>query len=272
MEEFLIKKRNENTHKGDYGRVLAVVGSKGMAGAAILCGKGALKSGVGLLRFCVPEEIFTILQVGVPEATCLRREFDGEINLHDYEAIALGSGIGVKKDNISFIKTILNEYTGKLILDADGLNSVMRYQLYGNLRQSTAEVILTPHMGEAKRLLEVEEIEDREAAAFEIAETFNSTVVMKGPATLVVTPKGDQFYRNITGNPGMATGGSGDVLSGMIAGLAAQGYTPFEASKVGVYIHGLAADICAEQLGETSMTAMDIVDALPEAYKRITEK
>lgn len=271
MEEFLIKKRDINTHKGDYGRVLVVAGSKGMAGAAMLCGKAAIKSGAGLVRFAVPDEIVNILQVGLPEATCLPRDFEEAINLHDYEAVALGPGLGMTKDNISMIKTILNEYTGKLILDADGLNCVMRYKLYGNLIQSNAEVILTPHMGEAKRLLEVETIDDRDKAAQEIAESFNSTVVMKGHNTLVVSPDGQDFYRNNTGNPGMATGGAGDVLSGVIAGLAAQGFSSFEAAKIGVYVHGLSGDICAEELGQLSMTAMDIVQGLPKAYKRITE-
>ena len=271
LDKTVLKVRNKKSYKGDFGKVLVVAGSVGMAGAAMMCGKAAIKSGAGMVRFAVPEEIFDILQIGVPEATCLKRDFDDVINIHDYEAITLGSGIGVNKSNISVIKKVLNEYTGKLILDADGLNCVMRYSLYGNLKQSKADVILTPHMGEAARLLEVDRINDgdREKAAMVIQEAFNTTVVMKGANTFVVD--NHRLYINDTGNPGMATGGSGDVLAGIIGALAAQGYDAYEAAKIGVYVHGLAGDICEKEIGQIGMTAMDICEKVPAAFKMLSE-
>ena len=271
LDKTVLKARDRKAHKGDFGKVLVVAGSVGMAGAAMMCGKAAVKSGAGLVRFAVPEELFHILQLGVPEATCLVRDFDEVINIHDYEAITLGSGIGINKTNISVIKKVLNEYTGKLILDADGLNCVMKYSLYGNLKQSKADIILTPHLGEAARLLEVERIDDeeREHAAKEIQEAFNTTVVMKGANTYVVDE--DKFYVNDTGNPGMATGGSGDVLAGIVAALAAQGYSTYDAAKIGVYVHGLAGDICEEEIGQIGMTAIDICEKVPAAFKKLQE-
>ena len=175
----------------------------------------------------------------------------------------------MEKSNIPILKKVLNDYKGTLVLDADGLNCVMKYSLYGNLKASQADIILTPHMGEAARLLEVEsiDIKDREKAAREIQEAFGTTVVMKGANTLVLTE--NKIYVNDTGNPGMATGGSGDVLTGIIASLAAQGYSGYEAAKIGVYIHGLAGDICAEEIGQIGMTAMDIADRVPEAFRRL---
>lgn len=267
LDKTVLKVRDKKSYKGDFGKVLVVAGSVGMAGAAMLCGKAAVKSGSGIVRFAVPEELFHILQLGVPEATCLVRDFENVVNIHDYEAITLGSGIGINKTNISVIKKVLNEYTGKLILDADGLNCVMRYSLYGNLKQSKADIILTPHLGEAARLLEVEKIreEERKDAAKEIQNAFNTIVVMKGANTFVVDDS--KIYINNTGNPGMATGGSGDVLSGIIAGLAAQGYDAYDAAKIGVYVHGLAGDLCAEEIGEIGMTAMDICEKVPAAFK-----
>lgn len=267
LDRTVLRERRKDSHKGDFGRVLVVAGSVGMAGAALMCGKAAIKSGAGMVRFAVPEELFTILQIGVPEATCLVRDFENVINIHDYEAITLGSGLGVNKSNIRVIKKVLNEYTGKLILDADGLNSVMRYSLYGNLKQSRADIILTPHMGEAARLLEVDRIDGdrREQCARDIQEAFGKTVVLKGAGTLVVDSH--RIYVNDTGNPGMATGGSGDVLAGVIASLAAQGYDAYQAAKIGVYVHGLAGDLCAEEIGEMGMTAMDIAMKIPEAFR-----
>ena len=270
MTKFVLRKREKNTHKGAYGKVLVIAGSVGMAGAASMCGKAVIKSGAGLVRFAVPREIFDILQINVPEATCIERSLALDA-LNDYEAIALGSGIGQNKENIPMLKNVLNEYEGKLVLDADGLNCVMKYSLYGNLKQTKAQVVLTPHAGEAARLLEVDKIreEDREKAGIDIQEAFDTIVVMKGHNTLVLDK--NKVYVNDTGNPGMATGGSGDVLTGVIASLLAQGYDAYEAAKLGVYIHGLAGDIAATEIGEIGMTAMDILENIPRAFKQVGE-
>ncbi len=270
MNKFILRKREKNTHKGTYGKVLVISGSVGMAGAASMCGKAVIKSGAGLVRFAVPREIFDILQISVPEATCIERSLALEM-VNDYEAIALGSGIGQNKENIPMLKKVLNEYEGKLVLDADGLNCVMKYSLYGNLRQTKAQVVLTPHAGEAARLLEIDKIseEDREKAGIDIQEAFGTIVVMKGHNTLVLDK--NKVYVNDTGNPGMATGGSGDILTGIITSLLAQGYDAYEAAKLGVYIHGLAGDIAATEIGEIGMTAMDILANIPRAFKQVGE-
>ncbi len=270
MTKFVLRKREKYTHKGTYGKVLVIAGSVGMAGAASMCGKAVIKSGAGLVRFAVPREIFDILQINVPEATCIERSLALD-SLNDYEAIALGSGIGQNKENIPMLKKVLNEYEGKLVLDADGLNCVMKYSLYGNLKQTKAQVVLTPHAGEAARLLEVDKIreEDREKAGIDIQEAFDTIVVMKGHNTLVLDK--NKVYVNDTGNPGMATGGSGDILTGVIASLLAQGYDAYEAAKLGVYIHGLAGDIAATEIGEIGMTAMDILANIPRAFKQVGE-
>lgn len=272
MKDIILKKREENTHKGTYGRTLIIAGSYGMAGAALMCGKAAVKSGVGLARFLVDVELFDILQAQVPEATCLDKKLHYDLDLNEYKSIAIGPGIGKGKSNIGIIKRVLNEYTGTLIIDADALNCVMKYALYGNVTQSRANVILTPHMAEAARLLEVDKLleEEREEKARELSESFKSTVVMKGHNTIVVSE--DEIYFNKTGNPGMATGGAGDVLTGVIAALAAQGYSPFEASKIGVYVHGVAGDICADEIGEIGMSAMDILNKVPEAFLKIQKE
>ncbi|MDD6919689.1 MAG: NAD(P)H-hydrate dehydratase [Eubacteriales bacterium] len=269
--DIILKERDKNSHKGNYGKILVVAGSVGMAGAAVMCGNAVIKSGSGLVTFAVPKEIFNILQVAVPEAMCLERDFDDVINMHRYDAIALGSGIGQGKENISIIKKLLNEYTGKLIIDADGLNCIMKYSLFGNVRQSNADIIMTPHLGEAARLLEIDEIteENKNIAAKEIQEAFSSIVVMKGANTVVVSD--NKIYVNNSGNPGMATAGAGDVLTGIITSLAGQGYNTFNAAKYGVFIHGLSGDICAQDIGQIGMTAMDIMSNVPKAFKLIQE-
>ena len=272
MKEIILKKRERNSHKGTYGKTLIVAGSYGRAGAALMCGKAAVKSGVGLVRFLVDVELFDVLQSQVPEATCMDKKLHYDIDLNEYKSIAIGPGIGKGKSNIGIIKRVLNEYTGTLIVDADALNCIMKYALYGNVTQSKANVILTPHMAEAARLLEVDRVldDERKEKALELSQSFNSTVVMKGNNTIVVS--NEEIYFNETGNPGMATGGAGDVLTGIIAALAAQGYEPFEASKIGVYVHGLAGDICEAEIGQVGMTAIDILDKVPKAFKTIQEK
>ena len=272
MKEIILKKRERNSHKGTYGKTLIVAGSYGMAGAALMCGKAAVKSGVGLVRFLVDVELFDVLQSQVPEATCMDKKLHYDIDLNEYKSIAIGPGIGKGKSNIGIIKRVLNEYTGTLIVDADALNCIMKYALYGNVTQSKANVILTPHMAEAARLLEVDRVldDERKEKALELSQSFNSTGVRKGNNTIVVS--NEEIYFNETGNPGMATGGAGDVLTGIIAALAAQGYEPFEASKIGVYVHGLAGDICEAEIGQVGMTAIDILDKVPKAFKTIQEK
>lgn len=273
-----IKERPREIHKGQCGRVLIIAGSYGMAGAAVLAARGALKSGAGLVKIAAPDELFHILQTAVPQATCMSiSEGFTRRSLKDYGAIAIGPGIGVDEKNYLLIETILNNFEGPVVIDADGINCLCKYGKRTQvIKNSICSVVLTPHPGEGNRLLESLGAGDinslgREKAAEYISSNTAATVLLKGADT-VVTCTGKGTYINTTGNPGMATGGSGDVLTGVITAIAASGVESFEAAKLGAYIHGLAGDIAAENIGQWGMTAVDIEEALPAAFKLIVGK
>lgn len=295
----VIKQRPAEIHKGQCGRVLIVAGSVGMAGAAVLAARGALKSGAGLVKIAVPKELFTILQVAVPQATCVdASEISGSLaqgSLDIYDAAAIGPGLGVEEKTYLLIKDILKNYNGPVVVDADGINCLCRYDAgLQSLAKRTAPVILTPHVGEADRLLRAigevcaERAEElsvgnlgRQKAAELISSHTGAVVLLKGAGTVVTgtvqhvdeVPTDKQgTYINTTGNPGMATGGSGDVLTGVIAALAANGTDPFEAAKAGAFMHGLAGDIAAEIHGQWGMTAVEIEGSLPAAFKKVVGK
>lgn len=270
----LLGTRDSNTHKGDYGKILIIAGSVGMAGAAVLSGRGAYCSGAGLVAFGVPEQLFPILQITLPEAICIPRK-PGKIDYTHYDSIILGPGLGVHRDNATLIDEILKSYNGFLVIDADGLNCISQYDLYQALLDTKAQVVMTPHPGEAKRLLGVTEIENRETFAVSLSKTFNVTAVLKGAGTIIAStlPTGQTVvYINATGNPGMATAGSGDVLAGVIGSLLAQGLSPVDAATTGVYFHGAAGDLAASEVGETGLMASDICRYIPYAIKKITGK
>lgn len=266
----VIKRRKRNIHKGDCGRILLIAGSLGMAGAAILCGRGALRSGAGLVRIATLEELFPIIQVGVPEATCVSRR---SLNLDDtkYDAISAGPGLGEELENADLIRKILHEYEGTFILDADGLNQIAINKMQEDLKKSLCKVIITPHLGEAARLLSIDismaKMMDRQELASRLVEKTNAIVVLKGEGTIVATPEGNS-YTNTTGNPGMATGGAGDVLTGIITSLSGQGILPEDAAKAGVYLHGLAGDLGAQHFGEYGLIAGDIAEMTALAIKK----
>jgi NAD(P)H-hydrate epimerase len=265
-----IKKRGRDIHKGNCGKVLVYAGSKGMAGAAVLCARAALRTGAGLVRVSVPEELFPILQIGVPEATCITRERLFE-DLMQYSAIAIGPGLGDEIKNGNLIKKILYTTDKPVVIDADGLN-LLRDDL-GAMKNAKAKLIITPHPGEAARLLsrKTSEInEDRLGFALELAAVTGAVTVLKGAGSVVATPEG-KTYINTTGNPGMATGGSGDVLTGVIAALAGQGLDPEAAATAGVYLHGLAGDLASDQMGEYGLIAQDIANMVALAIKSILE-
>lgn len=270
----VIKERPRDIHKGDCGRVLIIAGSVGMAGAAMLCARGALRAGAGLVRISAPEELYPILQVGVPEATCVSRD----ISTLDYMAadvIAIGPGLGDDEANGELLRTILENYKKTIVLDADGINTISREDLGQALKETEARVIMTPHPGEAARFLRYHgksvDIADRQRTLQDLAECSGAICVLKGSGTLVAAADG-QSYINTTGNPGMATGGSGDVLTGIIAALAGQGLEPEDCAKAGVFIHGMAGDIAAEQMGEAGVIAGDISAMTALALKRIIGK
>lgn len=269
----ILRPRARDGHKGDYGKDLIVAGSHGMAGAAVMCGKACLKSGAGLVRFAAPVEIWTELQTAVPEATCVPR--DVKRAKEKYSAMVIGPGLGEEKNDVRMMNCILETYEGGLVIDADGLNDIWRFGMEDQVKSSGASIIMTPHPGEAAGLLwgysrkEGQRIEERENTAVRLAEKFGATVVLKGAGTIIADQRGG-VYVNGTGNPGMATGGSGDILAGMIAGFLGQGYDTIDAVRAAVYIHGLAGDIAADRFGEISMTAMDILDCLPYAFMQMT--
>lgn len=273
-----IKERPRETHKGQCGRVLIIAGSYGMAGAAVLAARGALKSGAGLVKIAAPDELFHILQTAVPQATCMSisQGFDRR-SLEDYGAIAIGPGIGVDEKNYLLIENILNNFDGPVVIDADAITCLCKYGKKTQvIKDSSCSVVMTPHPGEGNRLLESLSSADiktlgRETSAEYISEMTGATVLLKGADT-VVTCHEKGTYINTTGNPGMATGGSGDVLTGVIAAFAASGIDAFEAAKTGAYIHGLAGDIAADNIGQWGMTAVDIEEALPAALKQIVGK
>ena len=274
----VIKERPEDIHKGQCGRVVVVAGSVGMAGAAILSARGALKSGAGLVKIAAPSEIFNILQSAVPQATCtdvskgLTQGF-----LDGSNAVAIGPGLGVDESKYLLIEEILREYNGPIVLDADGINCVCKYSNELEvLKSRKAPTILTPHVGEGDRLLKALDkdpikVLGRENAAEIISEEIGAIVLLKGPGTVVTTGVG-KTYTNTTGNPGMATGGSGDVLTGVITAFAASGINPFDATKAGAFVHGLAGDFAADKYGQWGMTSVEIEESLPFALKSIVGK
>lgn len=281
-----IRKRRREIHKGDCGRVLVVAGSEGMMGAAVLTCRAALRSGAGLVQLAVPEHLFPVAQVAVPEATCRNRRFLPE-DLALYDAVAIGPGLGTEKSSVETVRKILESYKGNLVLDADALNILAMaengcMELLRARRDAGCQTVITPHMGEARRLLAGHYgiPEDRPAMAGALTALTGAVTVLKGAAT-VVAAEGQDSYINTTGNPGMATGGSGDVLTGIIAGLWGQDQpleegtvrklTAQEAAACGVFIHGLAGDLAAEELGEYGLTAGDLAAFTPFALKTILE-
>ncbi|MDO4177278.1 MAG: NAD(P)H-hydrate dehydratase [Bacillota bacterium] len=270
-----IKPRPRDMHKGQAGRVLIIAGSRGMAGAAVLALRGALYSGAGLVKALIPAELFNIIQTTVPEAMCMDR--DEECDFSEFDAIAIGPGLRVNEENHKLIKSLLESYNGPIVVDADAINCIAEYGLPAEHKGPT---ILTPHPGEADRLLKscglksVKE-QGREEAAKALAKESGAVVLLKGAGTIIADGHDNQeLYLNPTGNPGMATGGSGDVLTGIITSFLAQKHLdlkPIEATCTGAFIHGLAGDIAAENIGEYGMTAADIADAISMAIREIAE-
>ncbi len=274
----IIERRDREIHKGSCGRILIAAGSVGMAGAAVLSARGALRSGGGLVQLSVPSEIFPIVQTGVPEATCLTVGLDN-VDLSRYDAAAAGPGLGDSSESVDKVRKLLNYFDGPLVLDADGLNIAARRNFFGIMRARKGQLIITPHMGEAKRLMgdDFSAEMTRQQLAEALAEKTGAVTVLKGAGT-VVAAEGRKTYTNTTGNPGMATAGSGDVLTGIITSLCGQRHSdgrpiePLEAALAGVYIHGLAGDLGAEEKGEYGLIAGDIAEYTALAVKKILEE
>ena len=272
--ENIIKERDAFGHKGTFGHALLIAGKYGMAGAAILTTRACLRSGIGKVTVRTPLRNNDILQTAVPEAVLdldsHEKHFSSPINTEGYNALAIGPGIGTDHDtSVAFIEQVRRTRI-PLVIDADGLNILADHK--GWIQQIPSDAILTPHFREMQRI--GSHCNDTYSAltnAREMAVKHSFFIILKGHFTAICTPEGKTFF-NPTGNSGMGTAGSGDVLSGIICALLAQKYTQTDACRLGVYVHGLAGDIAARKLGEISLTASDIIEALPEAFQQLTAK
>jgi hydroxyethylthiazole kinase-like uncharacterized protein yjeF len=279
----ILNERSRNSYKGDYGHVLIVAGSIGRTGAAIMTAKACMRAGSGLVTLGVPESLLDIFQERVTEEMTLSLSDKGngtldekalesilEFSSQRADIIAIGPGIGVSADTEKIVSRLIASSGVPLVIDADGLNSIKNGTTI--LKRAKSPVIITPHPGEMARLMHkksygIGEIEkDRIGTALTFAKETGVYVVLKGVPTVIASPEGYAFI-NTTGNPGMATAGSGDVLTGIIASLVGQGINPLKASSLGVYLHGLAGDEAAKIRGEHSLIASDIVDALSCAFR-----
>jgi ADP-dependent NAD(P)H-hydrate dehydratase / NAD(P)H-hydrate epimerase len=270
----LLSVRRKFSHKGDYGHALLVCGSFGKMGAAVLAGKACLRSGAGLVTMQVPECGYHIVQTCVPEAMAIvdkGEHFLTELpRWSSFNAAGVGPGIAREEQTQSMLKLLVQEVRLPLVFDADALNILGENKTWISFLPGGS--ILTPHPKEFERMAgSWSSDEERCRLHRSFAVKHNVYVVLKGAHTAVACPDGSMYF-NSTGNPGMATGGSGDVLTGLITGLLAQGYPPRDASILGVYVHGLAGDLAAAALSEEGMTAGDIIDHLPAAWKHLREK
>lgn len=267
----LLKERKPFSAKRDYGSVLMMAGSAGMMGAAVMSARAALRSGAGLVTVHSASCGMPIVQTAVPEAIFEpdhNKYFITEMKLHhQHHAVAVGCGIGTSEATINALEDLMKNSRLPLVLDADALNCIAKRQSL--LQLIPVNSVITPHAGEFDRLFgEHASDEERLKKAIEMAQFYNIFIVLKGHYTATVRPTG-RVYFNSSGNPGMATAGSGDVLTGVIAALMAQGYLPEHAATIGAYLHGVAGDMVAEKLGEESLLASDIADYIGRAIRKI---
>ena len=265
-----LKARDPHGHKGNYGKILIIAGSNGMAGAAVLCAKGAFRSGAGLVQVSIDSSMFPIIHMSVPEATCVNRDSILD-NLSLYQAIIFGPGTGMGSEVSELLHQIIKNYTKTIVIDADGLNILAEGNNKEWLRDTRAKIIITPHIGEAMRFLGVDKEEmnrfTREEIALELYRHTGAIVVLKGHATFVYD--GNIYWVNDNGNAGMATAGTGDVLAGIIGSLCGQGYEPDFSAKAGVQIHGLAGDLAKGEFGEAGLMASDLCYYTAKAIQQI---
>jgi len=270
----LLKKRSKFSHKGTYGHALIVAGSIGMAGASVLSAKAALRTGAGLVTVHGPKENRIIVQTTVPEAifesdnnNVMNTKVNSSVN---YTAIAVGPGIGTHEETADMLRDLFEQYRKPMIIDADALNIIGKY--HELLTFIPSKSILTPHPKEFERIFgKCDSAYQRTMKAREAAKKFNIFIILKGANTLIVTPEAKLFF-NSTGNPGMATAGSGDVLTGILVGFLGQGYSSEEAAKIGVFLHGRAGDLALNSQSEESLLAGDIIEQLGNGFKSIRKQ
>jgi len=270
--------RSRDAHKGDFGRVLVVGGSIGMVGAPALAANAALRGGAGLVKIACPDLTQQATAGLAPCATSvpLPSMSDGVISARatgllrrladEHDVLAIGPGMGQGPGVAKVVVGLLALPDKPKVVDADGLNNLAAAGDWW--RRAVGPIVLTPHPGEMRRLMAGAGLkldpEDRQASAVALARLTGTVVVLKGAGTVVTD--GDRVFVNRTGNPGMASGGTGDVLTGLIAALIGQGMSALDAAVLGVHLHGLAGDLAAEELGEVSLTAVDVIEFLPEAF------
>ena len=260
----IFKKRQFDSHKGNHGHALLIAGSKSKMGAAIIATKACLRSGVGLVTVNIPKKEKDIIFNSVPEAMIECRE--GKNNWNKYDAFAIGPGMGITKKSEKTLLFLVEKINKPIVFDADALTMLAKMQTV--LLKLPQKTILTPHPKEFDRLFGNRLVdEDRRIKATEKAKELGCIIVLKGHQTFITD--GEQHYENTTGNSGLAKGGSGDALTGIISAFLAQGYEPMQAALLGVYLHGLAADITLENQSEESMIITDVIENLGKAFKRI---
>lgn len=273
--------RPDDSNKGTLGSLLCICGSYGMAGAAIMAGKAALRCGIGLLKIAVPKSIYPVCATNILESVYypLEETSNGVISSKNTDfllemcekssAVLIGCGLSVCDDTKNLVQSVITNCEKPLVIDADALNCICnKPEIFKNLK---APAIITPHPGEMARLLHSTPKtvnSSRENTAIDFAKKFGVVTVLKGAGTIIASPDGE-VYINHTGNSGMATGGSGDVLSGIIGSLLAQGASPINAAAAGVFLHGTIGDIAAEKLGKISMLPTDMIDMIPTAYLKL---
>jgi hydroxyethylthiazole kinase-like uncharacterized protein yjeF len=279
----LLDPRPPDAHKGSFGHLLVVAGSLGKAGAAVMAVRGALRTGAGLVSVATPNSLVPIIQQHVFESMCIpsAESIDGTLGMGaenellkasaKMSACAIGPGLSTHYETVRVARNFIQRLTIPAVIDADGLNALAgSLELLGKIK---APVIMTPHAGEMGGLLGISPRKvqkDRIGIASAFAMKYNVTLVLKGAATVVATPDGE-VYINSTGNPGMATAGTGDVLTGMIGSFLAQGYAATQAACLGVYLHGLAGDLAAGEKGGAAMIAGDLIEKIPQAIKETSD-
>ena len=269
-----LKRRDPFAHKGSMGHALLVAGSRGMAGAAMLAAKACLRTGVGKVTVHTPACNTLPLQIGVPEVVL---DVDSDTNVVSeavdtdcFKAMGIGPGLGTNENTAIAVIGQMRRAQCPIVVDADALNILAAHKAW--LQQIPVGAILTPHIGEFDRLEGVStDSYERLSKAMLLAERQHAYIVLKGHYTAIITPGGRVLF-SPTGNPGMATAGSGDVLTGIITALLARGYTQGEACAIGTYLHGLAGDIATRSLGEESLIASDIINSLPMAFKELSNE
>ena len=273
--------RPDDSNKGTLGSLLCICGSYGMAGAAIMAGKAALRCGIGLLKIDVPKSIYPVCATNILESVYypLEETSNGVISSRNTDfllemcekssAVVIGCGLSVCDDTKNLVQSVITNCEKPLVIDADALNCICnKPEILKNLK---VPAIITPHPGEMARLLHSTPKTvnlNRENTAIDFAKKFGVVTVLKGAGTIIASPDGE-VYINHTGNSGMATGGSGDVLSGIIGSLLAQGAAPINAAAAGVFLHGTIGDLAAEKLGKISMLPTDMIDMIPTAYLKL---